>query len=122
MTKEIRPLLVIVKLDPVSFKSRITDEVPDIIELIKNFSKEPIELAFRSTDGFLFGYMVNTSAVPAMIRGTLEKSTRFTRKDGTFISDVGEYAAGNLFTRVGNWLDYRQRRRLAPENAASTGK
>ena len=44
MTKEIRPLLVIVKLDPGSFKSRITDEVPDIIELIKNFSKEPIEL------------------------------------------------------------------------------
>jgi hypothetical protein len=96
---------VVIQLDNLSDMARVNADVPPILALMKGHSEKD-EMAFRSTDGVLFGWFIQTSKPIDMIRKAIEASTAWRNRDSIMIFEIGEGLSGKGFTRQWTWLQH----------------
>ncbi len=96
---------VVIQLDSASDILRLREDVPQIVAILKNYSASD-EMAFRSNDGLLFGWFIDTDKPTDLIRKTIEGSTSFRNKDSIMIFGIGEGLSGRGFTRQWTWLQH----------------
>jgi hypothetical protein len=105
MASETKRYLAIIQLKKDSTIQRVADDVPEIVEFIKRFSKGEQEQAFRSNDGLLFGYFLKTNA-PEFMRPEFEKCEGTQNGDSLLVFEAGQLMAGIGFTRAWTWLQH----------------
>ena len=98
--------LIIVQMDKASTIERLGKDVPNIIAVFQRVSRGELELAFRSSDGTLFGYFVKSSTKPVFLKVEFEKSQATTNKDTTLIVELGDQVDGSGFSRAWTWLQH----------------
>jgi len=104
MDSETKKYLVTVRLKNDSSMSRIATDCPEIIQLIKGFSSDAIELVFRSNDGILFGHFIKTNQQITFIRAEFEKLKHTVNEDSILIIELGKEFNGLGFSRAWTWL------------------
>ena len=83
-------LCIIIKLHNDSSLQRVSEDAPGIISKIQSFSKEPVELIFRSNDGLLFGRFMVTDKPTGIIQAEVIACTGFQNDDAMILFEVGD--------------------------------
>jgi hypothetical protein len=96
--------LAIVQLHPSSDLKRVGRDVPGLVDMLKQLSTGRHEHVFRSNDGQLFGYLVETRKATHHIRVEFDSSTHTIHGDSIFLVEVGYKAAEIGFNRPYSWL------------------
>lgn len=100
--------LVIIELESNSTKSRITDDMPEIIKAIQALSSADVMTAFRSTYGHLSGLLITSVVTAPVIRSAFEASRATTNDDGVFVIEIGSTAdSTRQFSRALTWTQRR---------------
>ncbi|KMK68070.1 hypothetical protein [Puniceibacterium sp. IMCC21224] len=100
---------VVIQLENSSDLARVRNDVPAIVTLIKGHSQSD-EMAFRSNDGVLFGWFIQTDKSIDMIRKAIEGSTSWRNADSIVIFEIGDGLSGKGFTRQWTWLQHSAKR------------
>ena len=106
MNNETKTYHVIVELNQHADTARISRDVPQIIDLISELSRNEFEATFRSDNGRLFGFFMKSPRAAAVIRSRLEQCTGTLRDDSFLVLEVGEEFNGLGFTRAWTWLQH----------------
>ncbi|PIV78814.1 MAG: hypothetical protein COW54_07365 [Rhodobacteraceae bacterium CG17_big_fil_post_rev_8_21_14_2_50_63_15] len=85
--------------------ARLKNDVPVIVSLIRGHSDKN-EMAFRSNDGVLFGWFIQTNKPIDMIRNAIEGSLAWQSADSIMIFEVSKGLSGKGFTRQWAWLQH----------------
>ncbi len=96
---------VIIQLDNSSDIARLKVDVPALVALIKGHSEKD-EMVFRSNDGVLFGWFIQTEKPLDMIRNAIESSTAWRNADAIMIFEIGAGLSARGFTRQWTWLQH----------------
>lgn len=96
---------VFIQLDNSSDMARLREDVPPIVTILKSYSTSD-EMVFRSNDGVLFGWFIETDKPIDLIRRTIEGSTNFRSRDSIMIIEVGSGLSARGFTRQWTWLQH----------------
>ena len=104
--REERRYLIVIQLDKSSDMQRLARDVPVIQETLGGVTKAALLLAFRSSDGTLFGFLVKTATLDHFIRAEFEKCKSTTNKDSFLIIEFGEKFNGIGFSRAWTWLQH----------------
>ena len=94
---------VIIGLKSDSDLARIRQDVPQLIAWLQRFAIKS-EQVFRSNDGQLFGYFIQTTTPTGVIIASIKGSTNFRNGDSIIIFEVGDGLDGSGFTRAWTWL------------------
>jgi len=96
--------LVVVKLHR---ESNLVAVVPQLKELLKDCSNGKTEQAFRSSDGRLMGWVMNSNLVADQIKVEFEGSMHTTNRDHVLVLQIGADTGGTQeFSRVKTWLHH----------------
>ncbi len=96
---------VFIQLENSSDMARLREDVPPLVAILKNYSTSD-EMVFRSNDGVLFGWFIETNKSIEQIRRTIEGSTNFRTSDSIMIIEVGSRLSARGFTRQWAWLQH----------------
>jgi len=103
-------LLIIVQLDPSSTLGRVAQDMPLILKMLGGFSKETPLPAFRSSDGILSGFFIETEKPAGMIQAEFVSCQGTTNQDSAMILEIGDEIAGTAgMSRAWTWLQHRKR-------------
>ncbi len=98
-----------------NIKQRVIESAPKIKSVIESLSRNECQLAFTTSDGSTFGYLLKTSASTQSIRaalfGTSDKSTGTSpllSDDNYLIVEVGQDFDSVGFSRAWNWIGHHQ--------------
>lgn len=78
-------------------------DVPLVVEWLRRFAGSDHEIAFRSNDGLLFGFLLNAAA-PQFMRAEFEKCTGTRNGDELLIAEVGSLVDAVGFRPAAVWL------------------
>lgn len=92
--------LVTVQLRPGPDRRR---DMPLVVEWMMSFAKSEHELAFRSSDGLVFGFFIKTSA-PQFMRAEFEKCRGTIDGDAMMLIEAGKLVDAVGFGRAATWL------------------
>ncbi len=98
--------LAAVQLKAGSAMERLTEDVPVVIDAINGISKGHREAFFRSSDGTLFGFFLETSRETGEIRAAIVNCTGFRNGDAVLVVELGDKFDGVGFTRAWTWLQH----------------
>lgn len=101
-------------------RQRLIDACPAVKATIERLSNGNCQLAYTSSDGGTFGYLLKTSKPSAMIRAEIEgtsnkppkygedepmpPSSPLLNDDCILVLEIGEDFAGHGFSRAWTWL------------------
>ena len=98
--------LVIVRLKNDSNMERLAEVIPDLVNILNGISNSDMQQCFRSNDGILSGYYVNTNKNAHFIRIALEKSSKTQNGDHFLVNEIGRDYDGLGFSRAWAWLQH----------------
>ncbi len=96
-------VFAIIQLDAASTIDRLRVDVPKLLDIVKRGSPRS-EQAFRSNDGLLFAFALETERSLAEIRSAVTGSSYFLNGDSIIIVEVGADFSSSGFSRLGTWL------------------
>ena len=104
MTSEQKRYLATVQLAGGADRPR--SDIALIAEWLRRFAKSEHELAFRSSDGLLFGFFLRTVS-PQFMRAEFEKSPGTRNGDQLLVVEVAELVDAIGFNQGASWLRRR---------------
>lgn len=105
MTDTAARYLVVIQLEK-GGSDRLAEDVPVLMEWLRRLSGGEQEIAFRSTDGTLFGVLLKTATPPRVIRSQFEGSEASRGNDAILILPIGDGFTGSGFSRAWTWLQH----------------
>lgn len=104
MSENDKKCLLVVQLRKDSTLERLASDVPEIVKYVAGFSKGEHEIAFRSTDGMTFGFLLKTKT-PQFLIHEFEKCKGTVDGDAAVAVEVGDLIGGSPgMARVWTWL------------------
>jgi hypothetical protein len=82
---------------------RPRSDIALVAEWLRRFAKSEHELAFRSSDGLLFGFFLRTASQRFM-RAEFEKSPGTRNGDALMLVEIGELVDALGFNQGATWL------------------
>ncbi len=100
MAEESRRYLVIVSLSNTT-PLRLQNLVPQLQDLLRGLSTEPIEQVFRSVNADVFGYLLRSKLVAGQVRAAIETPQRDSSTTAPIVEPVLEGGDNVLVVEVG---------------------
>jgi hypothetical protein len=85
---------------------RLAEDVPQIVDMFKRWSKGEMEQVCRSNDGQLFGFLFKSSKPELMLMAEFESCPGTIHEDSFIVFEVGEKFGGTGFSRAWTWLQH----------------
>jgi hypothetical protein len=101
-TADPKRYLVTVQLKGETRAERAHD-IPLVVEWLRSFAKSEHEVAFRASNGLLFGFFIKTSR-PHLMRAEFEKCPGTVNGDAVIIVEVGKLVDAVGFSPASTWL------------------
>lgn len=100
-----RRICLLMQMSPKFGKDRLAKDIPEIIRLVRQVSRDEMEQLCRSSDGNMFGYIFKSDWPVKRIVSILDQSTSTLAGDSFIVFEVGtSFGAIGEFTRAGIWL------------------
>ena len=96
--------LAIVQLHTASTIQRVARDAPGIIDMLKAASTGQHEQAFRSNDGQMFGYFIESRLPAHRIRVAFESCPNTMNNDAVLVVEIGRETAEYGFKRPWGWV------------------
>lgn len=104
-------ILVLIYLSKDSAMPRIQEDLPAVIETLARASKKAPQVAFRSTDAIVSGFLIQTEKAPHFISHDLDRCQSLDSRDSFLVMELGEEFVGmGEFTRAATWLQQNKSR------------
>jgi len=102
--------LLTVQLKSDTDHARLAEMVPKIMEQVRDISGGNSSQFFRSTDGILFGLLLESKLKARQIRAILDTAAIFQHEDSFILNEIGEDFAGAGFSTAWSWMQSRLRK------------
>ena len=119
-----RRFLIVVQLHVRSDIKRVARDAPGVLSTIKSVAVGQPELVFRSNDGQLFGFFIESQLVAPQIKGALDSSESTLNDDAALVMELGQDpdSAELGFKRPWGWLLRTRAPRAAAARDAPTSR
>lgn len=110
--REIYIHLVLLYLRKDTTLQRVQAVIPEVLETLARASKSAPEIAFRSTDAIVSGFLIETSKEARFIYHDLDRCTALDSGDSYFVTGLLEekFIGGGEFSRAAVWLQHHKSR------------